>query len=511
MNARWTGRLAAAVAVTATVGLVVTGPAWAGPEIGSSGGGDSYYPGLGNGGYNVREYDVNITYDPGTDYLSGKATLTLEAGRNLSQFNLDLALEAESVTVDGQPAAIRSDGSELEVTPARPLRESTTSTVVVRYAGIPSSVVVDGRSPWVRTADGALAVGEPVISSWWMPCNDHPKDKAIFDVQIVVPRGVEALSNGFLLSQRSEGATDVWHWHVSRPMATYQAFLAIGQYDVTQGITEDGQAFVTAVDSGAGDWGRYARDDLARTGEVLAWSARHWGPYPFDTTGGVAPGVERPITGGNQSRPVYPRRAWAEGSNIYAVVHQQARQWFGASVSPVQWQDVVMNEGLSTFATWLWSEDHDEGSAAALFAAEYRALPESDPFWQNKIGDPGKDHEADPVVAERGAMMVQALRYRIGDPAFWQLIRNWTQQYRYVNAKIGNFVSLAERTSGQDLRSFFDSWLYSTTKPAATGNNGVPAGLRDDAPTRQQLRPAPEPSSQAKIEAVIGWSARPRR
>ena len=43
---------------------------------------------------------------------------------------------------------------------------------------------------------------------------------------------------------------------------------------------------------------------------------------------------------------------------------------------------------------------------------------------------------------------------------------SWTADHRYGNATTGQFVALAERISGQDLGSFFQTWLWDKTKPA---------------------------------------------
>src|SRR5688572_6722299 len=56
------------------------------PRAGAPGAGDEYYPGLGNGGYDVRHYTLRLRYDPSTDGLSGRATIDATATHALSQF-----------------------------------------------------------------------------------------------------------------------------------------------------------------------------------------------------------------------------------------------------------------------------------------------------------------------------------------------------------------------------------------------------------------------------------------
>ena len=141
------------------------------PAAGADSIGDPYFPRAGNGGYDVTGYDIQIRYDPPTDRLEGHATVTAQASESLSRFDLDLRLPASTVTVDDQPAGIHQDVASCKITPAAPVRAGTPMTVRVDYAGAPSNVPGGSGvpSPWVRTADGALAVGEPNIAAWWYP------------------------------------------------------------------------------------------------------------------------------------------------------------------------------------------------------------------------------------------------------------------------------------------------------------------------------------------------------
>jgi hypothetical protein len=307
MQARWKRRLAAAGASATAIGLAVSGSAVAAPAPGAAGIGDAYYPEYGNGGYDVDHYGISIGYTPSTGRLTGRTTITAKATQDLSRFNLDFALTASAVTVNGAPATISTRSRELIVTPAAPVVKDSTMTVVVTYAGIPTTVA---GSPWVKTPDGAVALGEPEISAWWFPGNDHPRDKATYDVTMTVPTGIEALSNGTLTSHTSPVGKEVWAWRESKPMATYLAFMAIGQYDVARSTTAAGLPVVTAVASNGGAAGAAAKIDLARTAEVVDWHAGRWGPYAFDATGGVAPNADFGFALENQTRPVYSRLFW---------------------------------------------------------------------------------------------------------------------------------------------------------------------------------------------------------
>lgn len=474
------GRRALVIAAAATAyALVAVSGANAAGSAGGAGIGDPYYPLYGNSGYDVNHYSIDVAYTPATDRIVGRTTVLATTTQYLTRFNLDLALKASAVTVNGRPATFtKPNWHELQITPATPLNPGTPLTVEIRYAGVPSTVTPVGPttfSPWTRTADGAVAIGEPEIAAWWYPSNDHPRDKATFDIALTVPKGLEALSNGRLVGKTLGASTDTWRWRVANPMTTYLAFMAVGQFTVTRGTTAAGIPWLNAIAANGGAEAAAAAADLARTPEVVDWHASQWGPYPFEAMGGVAPAAETGFALENQTRPVYSRGFWAGGqSNIYVVVHELAHQWYGDSVSVTNWRDIWLNEGFATFSTWKWAETHGEGTANQILRKEYGGYAASDDwFWGVTIGDPGAAGEFQWPVYSRGAMTLQALRNRIGTATFMQLMRAWAKAHAGGNASIPQFISLAEGLSGQDLTAFFDAWLYTPSKPAATVANGL--------------------------------------
>src|SRR5690348_16753865 len=66
------------------------------PLPGAPGIGDPYFPTDGNGGYDVKHYDLTIDYRPATDLLHGRAVITARATQALSRFDLDF----NGLTVD---------------------------------------------------------------------------------------------------------------------------------------------------------------------------------------------------------------------------------------------------------------------------------------------------------------------------------------------------------------------------------------------------------------------------
>ena len=70
-------------------------------------------------------------------------------------------------------------------------------------------------------------------------------------------------------------------------------------------------------------------------------------------------------------------------------------------------------------------------------------------------------------VYERGAMTLQALRVKVGDPAFFSIMRTWYRENRNRTVRTADFIRTAERVSRRDLDAFFDVWLFTEGKPAS--------------------------------------------
>ncbi|MFC9283853.1 M1 family metallopeptidase [Streptomyces collinus] len=439
------------------------------PSPGAPGIGDPYYPYYGNGGYDVSHYDLRLRYQPATDELEGTATIQARATQDLSSFDLDFLLDVSEVRVNGAKAAFtHSQQHELVVTPKTPLAEGSTATVVVRYSGVPSTKSAYGFTAWHRTPDGAVAADEPESAWWWFPSNDHPSDKATYDVSVAVPDGTQAISNGTPQSTVSRLGWTRYTWRQNKPQATYLATLALGRFDITTGTSEGGVPVINAYSKNLGDNDGAARASVERTGEIVDWLSGYFGPYPFASAGGYVPNTTTGYALETQTRVYYSPKQFANGSNTSVVVHELAHQWYGDDVSLKRWKDIWINEGFARYAQWLWSEHEGEGTTQELADYVYDSHPAGDAFWTVRPGDPGPDGQFDIAVYDRGALAIQALRDKVGDKAFFAILKGWPRDHAYGNASVTDFRRYAERVSGKKLTALFDTWLFQPVKPGAS-------------------------------------------
>jgi aminopeptidase N len=492
LSRRSSSRIAAAVAgIALLVGVLGASPAEArSPRPctpGAPGAGDAYFPGYGNGGYDVRHYDLDISYDPATDRLDGRASITARATQDLCSLNLDLVgLEVRDIEVGHRQATWARSGQELTVTPSRPLRAGQRFEVDVTYGGVPVEFALPGfdiRTGFMTTPDGVTVAGQPEVAAAWFPVNDHPIDKASYSFDVTVPNAYEVVANGVLRNRHERRGWTSWRWEAREPMASYLATIDIGFWDVDR--DRIGRVSVyDAVDSAITGGLRAEIDSsLARQGEVLDLLSDAFGPYPFNTVGAIVDNQDDLFFAlETQTRPVYSKFFWLDSqgnpaNGDFVVVHELAHQWFGDDVALARWQDIWLNEGFATYAEWLWEEHEGRGTPQEIFQATYDAIPANDPFWAVEIGDPGVDLLFDNAVYVRGAMTLQALRQAVGDDAFWRIIRGWAATKSGGNATTEEFIAFAEQVSGQQLDDLFTTWLFTPTKPSLTGQAAAATAL----------------------------------
>ncbi len=443
---------------------------------GSRGLGDPYYPDAGNGGYDVTRYRIEVSFDPRTEELTGTTTISARALASLHSFFLDLRLDVSRVTVDGQDAGLAKDGDgDWRITPAQPLAGGQDFTVVVTYAGEPGAITDgDGGHPWTRTGEEWLAAGEPESAAWWFPSNDHPSDPALMDVSVRVPRGMQAVSTGRLVSADSgtEDAWDTWHWVSRQPMATFLTFVAIGGFTLEQGVV-DGLPYVYAVTDQLPDADQRTAFTALRTSAAkVSVLAGLFGPYPFTELGGIVPAAKVPFDGlETQTRPVYRADAILDrGSSDSLLAHELAHMWFGDNVTVRQWNDIFDSEAYASWAAWAWRERTGGTSAQTSLTRLYDRARDADDFWRVTMIDPGRRNMFT-TVYYRGPMALQALRVVMGDDAFTRLNTEWAQDPG--SRSLEDWMAKAQSLTPTDLQPFFQAWIFGTTAPPRTAANGL--------------------------------------
>jgi aminopeptidase N len=445
-----------------TVPTVPTVPTIGTP--GAAGVGDPYFPNLGNGGYDVAHYDLELAWS-GDGQLDGVARIDASATQALSAFNLDLAgMAVASVTVDGVPARTEQVDRELVVTPASTIPDDAAFTTVVTYGGRPQPVS-DGTDlfevGWQTDGREAFVASEPGGASTFFPVNDHPTDKATYTLTVTAPEDQVVAANGVLVDEAdADDGRRSWTYEADDPMASYLVQIVIGDYLLEDAGSVDGVVLRHAFHRSLADAARVA---TSRTGEMLEMLTEVYGPYPFDAYGVVA--VDEPLGFAleTQTLTIIGSDIAVQGRGADSILlHELAHQWVGNAVSPATWRDVWLNEGFATYSEWLWTE-RTGGQPASVTARNLASSPGAG--LDRPPGDPGFDELFGTHVYWRGGMALQALREAIGDPAFFEVLRAWVDEHSGSTASTADLVALAERISGQPLNDLFYDWLYADGLP----------------------------------------------
>ncbi len=437
-------------------------------DAGAAGIGDSLYPGLGNGGYDVQHYTLDLTVnDVSTSNLDGITTIEARATENLSSFNLDfIGFKIDTIVVNGESATFGRDGQELTITPSTPLAKNQPFTVEVKYQGSPestSSTAIPIQIGWISFSQGSFVMSEPDGAADFYPVNDHPLDKATYTFRVTVPKPFEVAANGLLKESDDHGTTTTYLFETRDPMASYLATIDIGDFNTE---TMESARGIPIRNYYAATLPKDVNKPFARQGEMLDYFSSTFGPYPFEVYGALVLNVQVGTALENQTMSVFGNDM-IDPQNVketeLTVAHEMAHQWFGDSVSVADWSDIWLNESFATYSEGLWIEHTDGRKALDEWIKNVYGFVRENQGRMSPPGKPPADDLFNAGVYYWGALGLHALRLEVGDETFFKILQSYYKQYAGGNAGTADFIAVAEKVSGKDLGAFFDSWLYSDT------------------------------------------------
>ncbi|MFD9888141.1 M1 family metallopeptidase [Amycolatopsis sp. NPDC059027] len=494
---------ACSVALCATAAM----PGAAGATIGTPGAqtsGERLIPTLGNGGYQVSDYDVSFDYVPASTVMASSVTITASATQDLSRFSLDsVGQTISAVTVDGVGARFTVDPKTEKLVVSAPVgvRRGDTFTVKVTYSAdrslnpapayvhLPPGMDYPTKS-WVETPDGFALMGQPDRAHLFFPGNDIPGDKATFTFRVTVPRDRQVVASGTLRATQPRGDRTTYVYRTAKEIPTNVVQVAVGKFATITQQGPHGLPIVSQIPSATGTFPvpaemtkqygitkenvlAHAAEAARRTPDQVRWLERVLGvPFPFEKYGVL--GVLSMYDGvaletATQSTFSVLGLALPADLESATEVHELAHQYFGDAVSPASWDDMWLNEGHAEY----YQNVYEAAQGRKSLDEAMKGLYGIDQTLRDQNGPPARlDNAASITMGTNGpgTLALYALRETVGEQTFAKIETTFLRTYRGKSAGTQDYIAIANTVAHRDLTPLLTSWLYDKKTPPMPGH-----------------------------------------
>ncbi|MDT0606709.1 M1 family metallopeptidase [Croceitalea rosinachiae] len=418
----------------------------------------------------VQAYVFGLKLNDANNSIEGEAIITVDFKNKLNKFSLDLVgksevfgMEIKGVFEGDSLATYSFKEDKIQITPSS--LGSKTRTYKIQYQGIAErGLVIDTTKFGQRSFFGD---NWPNLARHWLPSVDHPYDKASVEFRITAPDHYDVVTTGEKIEESNLGN--------GYKLTTYTEPAPVAMKVVTIGVTKFASKILEEVNDipiSAWVYPENRLDGFSDYGvatEVMKYFIDNIGPYSYaklanmqaktqwgglENAGTIAY-FENSVTGKNE----------VEG----LIAHEIAHQWFGNSASENDWNHVWLSEGFATYFAILYQESvyEDEKRKEELALDRKQIidyyLKNPSPIVDPSIKDPLKVLSTN--TYQKGGWVLHMLRHQLGDAIFWKGIRAYYKQYRNSNAMTDDFRKVMESVSGQDLKSFFQQWVFTKGYP----------------------------------------------
>ena len=314
------------------------------------------------------------------------------------------------------------------------------------------------------------------------PCWDEPAIKATFQVTLLVPSDMVAVSNMPLVFETDEGDGVSRREFAETPvMSTYLLAFVIGDIKAIEERAPNGTMMRVWAPAGKEEHGRFALDVSIR---LLEYFNDYFGiPYPLEKLDHLAipdfaaGAMENwgAITYRENALLVDPATSSALTRQIVAsiVAHEMAHMWFGDLVTMAWWNGLWLNE---SFASWMgdkavdhlfpewevWTQfvSNDTNSGLSL-----DGLKNSHPIEQ-EVKNPAEIGQLfDAISYSKGGSVLRMLEHYLGADTFREGLRSYLTKHQYGNARTEDLWNALGDASGQPVAAMMDSWVEQTGYP----------------------------------------------
>ncbi len=425
--------------------------------------------------FDVLEYDVSMDLlsSPLPKLENGICRITI-AWHDATQgvFPVHLRdLNIDSVTVNGEKAVfeqkgeIKDDTMHYAIAIPQSIQKGDTTLVIIYYQGMMGKEP-PGSFSWggvYSTKRILYALGTGFFANYvgttqhWIPCYDHPSDKALLKTRILVSKGLMAISNGILQSIDTLENGMRYHWASDKPMATYLMTFAVDSFQRYRIKEDRNSVFAIKQDSLS------TAISFSQLPRMIATLERLFGPYPFESVGYVLTptGSMEHQTMISIDEAIVRKKDSANST----ILHELAHQWFGDKVTPRDYGYHWLSESFATYAESLWAEElkgksgyvQDVQSKIIEYLGTTIAREGVMPL--EKYGRSAPSSNYPRTIYIKGAVVLGMLRHQLGDSIFFESLKTYLERHRYGNAITEDFQKACEDVSGKNLQWFFDQWV----------------------------------------------------
>lgn len=420
----------------------------------------------------VQHYKFALQLNDANNNIKGQATVQVKFLKTVNAFSLDLVKKkangkgmlVSSVTEQGKPLSFKQDSTHLVITAKA--NTSSAHTYTIKYSGIPADgLIISTNNYKHRTFFGD---NWPNRAENWLPCADHPSDKAAVEFVVTAPAHYNVVANGLKLKEQTlPGNLKLTHWSETAPISTKIMVIGVADFAIDHTGDVNGipvYAYVFPEDKEAGF------KSYAYATEILPFFIKNVGPYAYKKLANVQ---SKTIFGGmeNAGCIFYYEESVKTPTIEELMAHEIAHQWFGDAASEKTWPNLWLSEGFATYMTNLYLESKygteklkqrlaaDKGTIFALEKTHFAAVVDT-----TITGNYMQLLNANSY--QKGGWVLHMLRRKLGDDLFWKGIRNYYAQYKDKNANTDDLCTVMEQASGVDLKQFFKQWLYTAGHPA---------------------------------------------
>jgi aminopeptidase N len=332
----------------------------------------------------------------------------------------------------------------------------------------------------------------------WLPCVDHPIDRARVRLQLGRPADsgepqfsvpdLHAVANGLPLGGAASGGR--W-WEEQTPIPTYLIAVAVGPYAVPK--TALGSAPQLLPHRGHPwafqNWGyrwdsEKAKADFGTTDEIVEFFEKRFTPYPYEKVAFVQ--VPTRFGGMENAGCIFVQQGAVDGTgrNRATLAHEIAHQWFGDWVGIADWRDVWLSEGFASyFGTVYMAEGRRSRELAAMMGETQDKLRVSPLVRDRPIVAPlpsNLDALLNEVTYQKGSCVLHALRRYVGNDAFWRGIHRHLERNGGRAVRTADFAAAFSEGAGTNAVPFLEAWtqqpgfpIFRVVKPAGVAGNRI--------------------------------------